>query len=234
MLSGVGGLYALREGRLGSKSHQSWNIKSRADPDVTSCPRNRRLFLPVVITLPFLPPSYYPAILLSGIRSESTSSHSADKPASSATVIVTLSHLHAINAMLPSAVLTADQRAWFRSWQSIEPRRLLRGGTITWIIWVVFNIILGGRAVSNASSSVVPRPSLIILFNCRPLPLSVPQSSWLLRLLLERCTVCWPNRCSSDGRQPWSSSSSLGLRRRPLYRLPRLMWRSITEHLSGV
>ncbi|KAG7529187.1 hypothetical protein FFLO_05774 [Filobasidium floriforme] len=114
-----------------------------------------KLFLPVVIALPFLPPSYHPAILLSGVRSESTSSHSADKPASSATIIVTLSHLHAINAMLPSAVLTADQRAWFRSWQSIEPRRLLRGGIITWMIWVVLNMILGGRATLALVGSAI-------------------------------------------------------------------------------
>ena len=108
-----------------------------------------RLYLPPLLLLPFVPFPKTPSLRPPSAHLEPPISHSETSPATSHTVLVTLAHLHVINDLLPASLLGPVQLRWIESWRSMDSKRLVRGGLVLWVFWVLLNMLLGGRAVSR-------------------------------------------------------------------------------------
>lgn len=110
-----------------------------------------RLFLPPLLLIPFIPLPATPSLRPPSVHLQPPLIHSSTTPATTQTILLTLSHLHAIDSTLAYALGTQKQKEWILSWKEIEVRRLVRGGLILWGIWMGINFIIGGRAVSMLS-----------------------------------------------------------------------------------
>jgi hypothetical protein len=104
-----------------------------------------RAFLPVLFVPLVVPLSPY----FSSLGTNTSPSHAETiTPSTTQSVLMTLSHLHALNAMLPPATMDPAHISWLKSWKDMERHRLVRGGITIWIMWIGLNLVLGGRAVS--------------------------------------------------------------------------------------
>lgn len=94
--------------------------------------------------------------------------HSTTKsqPATTQTLLLTLSHLYAINGMMPSELWAPAGRGLLdrlKQWEEMERKRLLRGGVVIWLGWVVLNLLLGAKTTLALLGTLVllwPSPPL--------------------------------------------------------------------------
>ena len=104
-----------------------------------------RAFLPLLFVPLVVPLSPYFTTL--GTNPSSSQAENIT-PSTTQSVLMTLSHLHALNAMLPPTTMDPAHISWLKSWKDMERHRLVRGGITIWIMWIGLNLVLGGRAVS--------------------------------------------------------------------------------------
>jgi hypothetical protein len=105
-----------------------------------------RAFLPLIFVPLVVPLSPYWSSIGTDIR---PSTMEGVTPSTTQSVLMTLSHLHALNAMLPPTTVDPVHISWLKSWKDMERHRLIRGGISIWVMWIGLNLALGGRAVSQ-------------------------------------------------------------------------------------
>lgn len=120
-------------------------------------------FLPPILVIPFLPLPTSPTLrpLSVNMRQSLIEGTTQSQPATTQTLLLTLSHLYAINGMISSTsvdlVATPGRTVldYLQEWNEIEKKRLIRGGLILWIGWILANTLLGGRITFALLGSLV-------------------------------------------------------------------------------